>query len=56
VPGHRHRDHHGKKGRLVFTYGEDEAALARARATLPQRNLRYCSSRRLSMFEETKQK
>ena len=43
----------GKKGRLVFTDGEDEAALAEgARDAYLKRNLRYSQLAPLSMFEE----
>ena len=43
----------GKKGRLVFTDGEDEAALAEgARDAYLKRNLRYSQVAPLSMFEE----
>jgi fumarate hydratase class I len=43
----------GKKGRLVFTEGEDEAALAEgARDAYLKRNLRYSQLAPLSMFEE----
>src|SRR5215469_10703622 len=43
----------GKKGRLVFTDGEDEAALAEgARDSYLKRNLRYSQLAPLSMFEE----
>src|SRR5499433_1936294 len=43
----------GKKGRLVFTDGDDEAALAQgARDAYLKRNLRYSQLAPLSMFEE----
>src|SRR3954462_5690599 len=43
----------GKKGRLVFTEGEDEGALAEgARDAYLKRNLRYSQLAPLSMFEE----
>jgi fumarate hydratase class I len=43
----------GKKGRLVFTPGDDEAALAEgARDAYLKRNLRYSQMAALSMFEE----
>jgi fumarate hydratase class I len=43
----------GKKGRLVFTAGDDEAALAEgARDAYLKRNLRYSQLAPLSMFEE----
>ena len=43
----------GKKGRLVFTDGDDEAALAEgARNSYLKRNLRYSQLAPLSMFEE----
>src|SRR4029078_5502632 len=43
----------GKKGRLVFSDGEDEAALAEgARDAYLGRNLRYSQLAPLSMFEE----
>jgi fumarate hydratase class I len=43
----------GKKGRLVFTDGDDEAALAEgARDSYLKRNLRYSQLAPLSMFEE----
>src|ERR1043166_9172042 len=43
----------GKKGRLVFTDGEDEAALAEgARDAYLKRNLRYSQLAPLSMFQE----
>jgi fumarate hydratase class I len=43
----------GKKGRLVFTEGGDEAALAEgARDAYLKRNLRYSQLAPLSMFEE----
>src|SRR6185369_14147201 len=43
----------GKKGRLVFTDGEDEGALAEgARDAYLKRNLRYSQLAPLSMFEE----
>ncbi|HLH93668.1 MAG TPA: fumarate hydratase [Xanthobacteraceae bacterium] len=43
----------GKKGRLVFTEGDDEAALAEgARDAYLKRNLRYSQLAPISMFEE----
>ena len=43
----------GKKGRLVFTEGEDEAAIAEGvRDAYLKRNLRYSQLAPLSMFEE----
>src|SRR5215472_14085487 len=43
----------GKKGRLVFTSGDDEAALAEgARDAYLKRNLRYSQLAPISMFEE----
>src|SRR6202011_4994287 len=43
----------GKKGRLVWTEGDDEAALAEgARDAYLKRNLRYSQLAPLSMFEE----
>jgi fumarate hydratase, class I len=43
----------GKKGRLVFTDGSDEAALAEgARDSYLKRNLRYSQLAPISMFEE----
>jgi fumarate hydratase, class I len=43
----------GKKGRFVFTAGDDEAALAEgARDAYLKRNLRYSQLAPLSMFEE----
>jgi fumarate hydratase class I len=43
----------GKRGRLVFTDGDDEAALAEgARDAYLKRNLRYSQLAPLSMFEE----
>jgi fumarate hydratase, class I len=43
----------GKKGRLVFTEGEDDAALAEgARDAYLKRNLRYSQLAPISMFEE----
>src|SRR5471030_866861 len=43
----------GKKGRLVWTEGDDEAALAEgARDSYLKRNLRYSQLAPLSMFEE----
>ncbi|MBV9976095.1 MAG: fumarate hydratase [Hyphomicrobiales bacterium] len=43
----------GKKGRLVFTDGEDEAAIAEGvRDAYLKRNLRYSQLAPLSMFEE----
>src|SRR5213594_4109657 len=47
----------GKKGRLVFTQGDDEAALAEgARDAYLKRNLRYSQLAPISMFEETNTK
>jgi fumarate hydratase class I len=47
----------GKKGRLVFTDGEDEAAIAEGvRDAYLKRNLRYSQLAPLSMFEETNTK
>src|SRR5438552_7652616 len=47
----------GKKGRLVFTEGDDEAALAEgARDAYLKRNLRYSQLAPVSMFEETNTK
>ena len=47
----------GKKGRLVFTDGDDEAALAEgARDAYLKRNLRYSQLAPLSMFEENNTK
>src|SRR5438093_1084341 len=47
----------GKKGRLVFTEGLDEAALAEgARDAYFKRNLRYSQLAPVSMFEETNTK
>jgi fumarate hydratase class I len=47
----------GKKGRLVFTDGDDEAALAEgARDAYLKRNLRYSQLAPISMFEETNTK
>jgi fumarate hydratase class I len=47
----------GKKGRMVFTDGEDEAALAEgARDAYLKRNLRYSQLAPISMFEETNTK
>ena len=47
----------GKKGRLVFTAGDDEAALAEgARDAYLKRNLRYSQLAPISMFEETNPK
>src|SRR3954463_6314341 len=44
----------GKKGRLIWTEGDDEAALAEgARDAYLKRNLRYSQLAPLSMFEET---
>src|SRR6476646_7860946 len=44
----------GKKGRLVWTDGEDEGALAEgARDAYLKRNLRYSQVAPVSMFEET---
>src|SRR6266542_2247705 len=43
----------GKKGRLIFTDGDDEAALAEgARDAYLKRNLRYSQLTPISMFEE----
>jgi fumarate hydratase class I len=43
----------GKKGRMVFTSGDDEAALAEgARDAYLRRNLRYSQLAPISMFEE----
>src|SRR3981189_904634 len=43
----------GKKGRLVWTHGDDEAALAEgARDAYLKKNLRYSQLAPLSMFEE----
>src|ERR1041385_5963433 len=43
----------GKKGRLIFTDGDDEAALAEgARDAYLKKNLRYSQVAPLSMFEE----
>src|SRR5438552_18821442 len=43
----------GKKGRLIWTEGDDEAALAQgARDAYLKRNLRYSQLAPLSMFEE----
>src|ERR1041384_6980790 len=43
----------GKKGRMVFTSGDDEAALAEgARDAYLKRNLRYSQLAPVSMFEE----
>src|SRR6202158_6315848 len=43
----------GKKGRLIFTDGDDEAALAEgARDAYLKRNLRYSQLAPISMFEE----
>src|SRR5207237_7300088 len=43
----------GKKGRLVFTEGEDEAALSEgARDAYLKKNLRYSQVAPISMFEE----
>ena len=43
----------GKKGRMVFTAGDDEAALAEgARDAYLRRNLRYSQLAPISMFEE----
>src|SRR5215469_6565220 len=43
----------GKKGRLIFTDGQDEAALAEgARDAYLKRNLRYSQLAPISMFEE----
>jgi len=53
VPGHRHRDHLGKKGRLIFTDGDDEGASAEgARDAYLKKNLRLFAARPVSMFEE----
>src|SRR3954464_4059735 len=47
----------GKKGRLVFTEGDDEAALAEgARDAYLKRNLRYSQLAAVSMFEEVNTK
>ena len=47
----------GKKGRLIWTDGDDEAALAEgARDAYLKRNLRYSQLAPLSMFEETNTK
>ncbi|MGP0092070.1 MAG: fumarate hydratase [Xanthobacteraceae bacterium] len=47
----------GKKGRMVFTDGDDEAALAEgARDAYLKRNLRYSQLAPISMFEETNTK
>jgi fumarate hydratase, class I len=47
----------GKKGRLIWTEGDDEAALAQgARDAYLKRNLRYSQLAPLSMFEETNTK
>src|SRR5437773_5269785 len=47
----------GKKGRLVFTDGDDEAALAEgARDAYLKRNLRYSQLAPVSMFEEVNTK
>jgi fumarate hydratase class I len=47
----------GKKGRLIFTDGDDEAALAEgARDAYLKRNLRYSQLAPLTMFEETNTK
>src|SRR6516164_2247529 len=47
----------GKKGRLIWTEGEDEAALAQgARDAYLKKNLRYSQLAPLSMFEETNTK
>jgi fumarate hydratase class I len=47
----------GKKGRLVFTDGDDEAALAEgARDAYLKRNLRYSQMAPVSMFEEVNTK
>src|ERR1700741_896070 len=44
----------GKKGRLIFTEGDDEAALSEgARDAYLKRNLRYSQVAPVSMFEET---
>ena len=43
----------GKKGRLVFTYGDDESALAEGiKDAYDRKNLRYSQLAPLSMFEE----
>src|ERR1022692_2097519 len=45
----------GKKGRLIWTEGDDEAALAEgARDAYLKRNLRYSQLAPISMFEEKK--
>jgi len=47
----------GKKGRLVFTEGEDESALAQGiQDAYEKKNLRYSQLAPLSMFEETNTK
>jgi fumarate hydratase class I len=47
----------GKKGRLIWTEGDDEAALAQgARDAYLKKNLRYSQLAPLSMFEETNTK
>ena len=47
----------GKKGRMIFTDGSDEGALAEgARDAYLKRNLRYSQLAPLSMFEETNTK
>jgi fumarate hydratase class I len=47
----------GKKGRLIFTDGSDEAVLAEgARNAYLKRNLRYSQLAPISMFEETNTK
>jgi fumarate hydratase class I len=47
----------GKKGRLIWTEGDDEAALAEgARDAYLKKNLRYSQLAPLSMFEETNTK
>jgi len=47
----------GKKGRLIWTEGDDEAALAAgARDAYLKKNLRYSQLAPLSMFEETNTK
>jgi fumarate hydratase class I len=47
----------GKKGRLIWTDGDDEAALAEgARDAYLKKNLRYSQLAPLSMFEETNTK
>src|ERR1700748_2591271 len=47
----------GKKGRLIWTEGEDEGALAQgARDAYLKRNLRYSQVAPISMFEETNTK